>query len=155
MARSAKPATDLAVDDGESSTMQLTALTAIIDHSAHVKIPVTVFEYELPVLEEIFGQENVLVTGEKTVTVERFNAAEAHAALLRKYRQNEAEVRAVYRGPKSLAKESDLPYERGDENASRFTQSEIYDGGVKQSQTTTSQAGDNDDTGADSGSGQL
>ncbi len=151
MARNPKPATDLAID-GDGEKMEITIITAIVDHSAHVKIPVSVFEYELPVLEEIFGQENIQVTGEKTVTVDRFNAADAHAALIRKYRQNEAEVRAVYRGPKSLAKESDLSYERGDENASRFTQAEIYENGVKQEQTTNSQAAKNDDEGAGSGS---
>ncbi len=151
MARNPKPATDLAID-GDGEKMEITIITAIVDHSAHVKIPVSVFEYELPVLEEIFGQENIQVTGEKTITVDRFNAADAHAALIRKYRQNEAEVRAVYRGPKSLAKESDLSYERGDENASRFTQAEIYENGVKQEQTTNSQAAKNDDEGAGSGS---
>lgn len=151
MARTKNEATDLSVGEGDSEKMDIAVVTAIVDHSAHVKIPVTVFEYELPVLEEIFGQENIQVTGEKTITVDRFNAADAHAALIRKYRQNEAEVRAVYRGPKSLAKESDLSYERGDENASRFTQAEIYENGVKQGQVTTSQASERDDTGADSG----
>lgn len=151
MARNKQEVTDLSVPDGDSETMQVTMITAIIDHSAHVKIPVTVPEYEIPVIEEIFGQENVQVTGEKLITVERYNAADAHAALLRKYRQNEAEVRAVYRGPKSLARESDLSYERGDENASRFTQAEIYEGGVKQVQVTSSQAASTDDAGADSG----
>lgn len=150
MARNKNPATDLSVGEGDSEKMDITVVTAIVDHSAHVKIPVSVFEYELPVIEEIFGSENVLVTGDKVVSVDRFNAADAHATLLRKYRQNEQEVRNVYRGPKSLAKESDLSYERGDENASRFTQSEIYENGVKQVQSTNSQAAAPDDTGADS-----
>jgi hypothetical protein len=151
MARNKNEPADLAVAEGDSEKMDITVITAIIDHSAHVKIPVSVFEYELPVIEEIFGQENVQVTGEKVVSVDRFNAADAHAAMIRKYRQNEAEVRAVYRGPKSLARESDLAYERGDENASRFTQAEIYENGVKQGQVTTSQAAERDDAGTDSG----
>lgn len=151
MARSSKEATDLPVSDGESEKMDITIVTAIIDHSAHVKIPVSVFEYELPVIEEIFGQENIQVTGQKVVSIDRFNAADAHAALMRKYAQNQDAVRTIYRGPKSLAKESDLAYERGDENASRFTASEVYIGGVKQDQATTSQAGKPDDAGADGG----
>jgi len=91
-------------------------------------IPVTVYGYEVPVLQEIHGDESVLVTETRDVPVpEGLNAAQAYTLLETRYAQKDGEdaIRHVYRTVQSLAKESGLPYQRGDEDKVKYNQASV------------------------------
>lgn len=107
------------------TTVTLALLTVLINRDPTVTIPVQFFEYELPVIEEIHGELSVSVASSKDVTVPAFSAADAYAQLLRKYAQHPEAVKAIYRNPKALAKESGLSYESGDDQSTRYQQSEV------------------------------
>lgn len=136
MANSTSESTDvggsLQVDNDDSTEqMSITQLTVLVDMGAHNKTPTHIFEYEKPVLEEIHGITNVIVQDSEEVDVDYFNAAEAYAALLRKYKQHEADIKAVYRNVKELAKESGLDYEEGDDTRQQFNGAVQYKNGKK------------------------
>lgn len=124
--RASSAATTAAPAD-EVGTMEIDLAVVLIDRDSTVSIPVTCFEYEVEVLKEIHGELNVREISTKTVTVPAFNAADAYAQLMRKYRQHVKLVKAVYRGPKELSRASGLSYKRGDDKAVEYQQSAIVD----------------------------
>lgn len=103
----------------EPKKITVPQLVVLISRDSTVTIPVTCFEYELPVLEEIHGEENVTIDSQEDVEVDAFNAAEAYQQLQAKYPQHLEAIRIVYRSPKALAKETGLAYEDGDDNKVR------------------------------------
>lgn len=105
---------------------KIVSVVAVIDRDATVRLPVTVFEYELPVLEAIHGEENVSVHSSREVRIpDGFNAAEAYNALLRKYPQHHDAVKSVYPRAASLARNSGLSYAAADEQAAKGEQASI------------------------------
>jgi hypothetical protein len=111
-------------------TIDIELAVVQIDRDSTVSIPVTCYEYEVEVLKEIHGELNVREISTRIVTVPAFNAADAYAQLMRKYRQHVKLVKAVYRGPKELARASGLSYQKGDDQAVEFQQSEVVDNSV-------------------------
>lgn len=105
---------------------KIVSVVAVIDRDATVKLPVTVFEYELPVLEAIHGEESVSVHSSKEVRIpDGFNAAEAYNALLRKYPQHHDTVKSVYPRAATLARSAGLSYAQGDDEAAKGEQASI------------------------------
>ena len=92
-------------DDG---TVTLTQLVVIIDRDASTKLPATIFDYELPILQRIYGEDQVYEHSEEDVEVEAMTANDAHEALRRKYAQHIDDVLVVYSRPGALAKASGL-----------------------------------------------
>jgi hypothetical protein len=131
-------------EDGKAKTTRITRVQGLINREAGVSIPFDVPDYELPVLEELHGAASIVVHSETDDDVD-FNAAEAHASLMKKYNQHTDVVRGVFRDARSLARESGLPLSKYDEKAAKANQNVEYVGGVKQEPGTTSKAG----TGAD------
>lgn len=117
-------------DENEPETMEIETSNCLINRDSTVTIPVTCFTYEVDVLKEIHGELAVQVVSTKDVTVDAFNAADAYATLLRKYKQNVNDVRMVYNSPKALAKVSGLSYQQGDDAAVKFQQAEFVDNSV-------------------------
>lgn len=66
----------------------LTQVVLLIDRDASTKIPVTVFDYEQPLLEEIYGEELVHEVESKEVEVEDFDVQAAYDGLVSKYQTN-------------------------------------------------------------------
>lgn len=100
-------------DDAETTKVKFVVVT--IDKGANVKTAVTVPDYEVPILEAIYGEENISedthdeFDGEVPET-----ATDVHLKLLSKYKSHPEEVHAVYPSPAALAKESGLPHDRSD-----------------------------------------
>lgn len=88
----------------------ITLVTLLIERDAATKIPTTVFEYEVPIIEEIHGADVVHVieerAGETTLT-----AGEAHAQLMAKYKTDEHRliIKSFFRDAKTLSRKSGLP----------------------------------------------
>ncbi|WOB24751.1 MULTISPECIES: hypothetical protein [Xanthomonas] len=72
----------------------LTQVTLLIDRDAGTKIPVVVFDYEQPLLEEIYGEELVYEVEAKEVEVEDFDVQAAFDGLVSKYGSNTESDRA-------------------------------------------------------------
>jgi hypothetical protein len=106
--------------------LTLTQLVVIIDRGADIKLPTTIFAYELPILEAIYGEELVAVVDEEDVEVPAFTANEAHDALRRKYAQNIEVVTGVYPRPSVLGKASGLDVE-DDAGKGKLQQSSVTD----------------------------
>lgn len=68
------------------ATTKLTFVTVLIDRDAHVKLPTTVADYEVPILEEIYGEELISEVGSQVVEVENFDPEFAYQALITKYK---------------------------------------------------------------------
>lgn len=66
----------------------LTQVTLLIDRDAGTKIPVVVFDYEQPLLEEIYGEELVYEVEAKDVELEDFDVQAAFDGLVSKYGSN-------------------------------------------------------------------
>lgn len=75
---------------------KLTQITLLIDRDATTKLPVVVFDYEQPILEEIYGEEQVFeVEGSlKEVDVPDFDVRAAFDGLVNKYAGNAEAERA-------------------------------------------------------------
>ncbi len=71
------------------STTTLKQITVLIDRDASTTIPATIFEYELPVLEQIYNEEQLTTNETKSVKVEDFDAEKAYDGLKTKYRSSE------------------------------------------------------------------
>jgi len=99
-----------------------------ISRDASTTTPTTVFAVEIPILEAIHGEENVDVHRESTGRT-RMNAAELHAQLLTKYRQNQEEVKALYPTPRAVQRATGLPYTKGDSRLAKPKQSSVLVGG--------------------------
>lgn len=121
----------------------LNQCVVIIDRDAQTKLPATVFEYEVPVLEELYGEENISIHSETDVEVDTtdFRAVDAYAGLINKYSQHVDIVKRVYPRVRTLARESGLPLEAGDESRAKFNQSSELVGGESVQSKTTSRAG--------------
>ena len=117
-----------AIDYGDEDleTVTLTQLVVIIDRDASMKLPATIFEYELPILQRIYGEDQVHEDSEEEVEVAAMTANEAHESLRRKYAQHIEDVIAIYPRPAALAKASGL--EVIDEgNRGKLAQSTVTD----------------------------
>lgn len=123
--------------------MEITFVDVIIDRDATVKIPVSVPEYEVPILEAIHGEANIFVQpdSDHEVEVDELTAAEAWNTLQSKYSQNAGAVKEVFRSVKNFAKESGLPYKTGDEEAAKAQQSQVIIGGKVQGHTKKGKTG--------------
>lgn len=110
----------------QEEVVALTQLTVIIDRGADIKLPTTIYEYELPILQAIYGEDLVAVVDEDDVEVPAFTANEAHDALRRKYAQNIDAVLSVFPRPSSLAKASGLDVEE-DASKGKLQQSAVMD----------------------------
>lgn len=107
-----------ALDASEDANQEMTDVKFVvvtIDKGANVKTAVTVPEYEVPVLEAIYGEENI-----SEESFDEFDgavpesASEVHLKLLSKYKSHVDEVLSVYPSPSALAKTSGLPHDKSD-----------------------------------------
>ncbi|HST44497.1 MAG TPA: hypothetical protein VLK29_04650 [Luteimonas sp.] len=76
------------------ATKTLTQVTLLIDRDASTKIPVVVYDYEQPLIEEIYGEELVHEHDSKDVEVEDFDVQAAFDGLVSKYGTNAESDRA-------------------------------------------------------------
>lgn len=102
------PAAPVDHNDEDLETITLTQLVVIIDRDASTKLPATIFDYELPILQKIYGEDEIAEYSEEDVEVTAMSANEAHEALRRKYAQHIDDVLSVYPRPAALAKASGL-----------------------------------------------
>lgn len=72
------------------ATKTLTQVTLLIDRDASTKLPVTVYDYEQPILEELYGESQVYEVEDltKEVEVEDFDVQAAYDGLVSKYQAN-------------------------------------------------------------------
>ena len=78
------------------------------------RIPTTVFDHELPILFQIYGQDGIVVVESKIIEVANFDIEEEYARLGRKYepKDNDNALEKVYGlDARTLAKELGLPYD--------------------------------------------
>lgn len=86
-----------------------------IGRDASTTLHAMIFEYELPILVAIHGEEAVMESGhEDEIEVTEMTATQAYYALLRKYRQHEDAVRGAYADARSLARQSGLRFDPAD-----------------------------------------
>lgn len=80
------------------STATLKQLTILIDRDASTTLPATVFEYEMPLLEQIYNEEQLSEHESKSVKVEDFDVEKAYDGLKTKYRSPEgiAALKTIY-----------------------------------------------------------
>ncbi len=76
------------------ATKTLTQVTLLIDRDASTKIPVVVYDYEQPLIEEIYGEEMVYEHESKDVEVKDFDVQAAFDGLVSKYGTNDVSDRA-------------------------------------------------------------
>ena len=123
---------DLALNGKRKNPVKMLLVTVSRDASS---APATwIHDYELEVLKEIHAEslgpdgDGLTVVREKDGYT-TMNAAEAHAQLLIKYSapESKAAVLRVYRTPKALADESNLPWNRGDELSAKRQQAQEID----------------------------
>lgn len=91
-----------------AKTVSLLLLTLVIDRDATTKLPVQVFDYELPILEELFAEGAVIteVKSEK-FDVQNFDEAEVFAGLKNKYgstAEGAEALKAAYRNERAFSK---------------------------------------------------
>ncbi|HKK05653.1 MAG TPA: hypothetical protein VKA50_07380 [Gammaproteobacteria bacterium] len=95
------------------SKTTVTKLHVLVDRDAGQKIPCVIFDFELPILEDIHAREGSLVheLDSWQVELDDFDAQRAHAGLMSKYNQPETQaiVRSHYRGARELARRTGLP----------------------------------------------
>lgn len=85
----------------------LTSMVVLLDRDANTSLPATVFDYELPLLDIIYGEDHYEVISEESIEIEDFDVVEAYEGLRRKYQQHEAEfpdLRSVYPSAKAFGK---------------------------------------------------
>lgn len=68
-----------------AKTVSLLLLTLVIDRDATTKLPVQAFDYELPILEELYPAESISEVKRETIEVKNFDQAEVFAGLENKY----------------------------------------------------------------------
>jgi pyruvate/2-oxoglutarate dehydrogenase complex dihydrolipoamide acyltransferase (E2) component len=112
------------VEQGDK--IEVTQLIVLIDRDAGTKLPATIFDYELPVLQEIYGEEQIAEVEEDLVEVDAFTANDAFDALRRKYAQHMDAVLRAYPRVQNLAKSSGLKYVADQDNG-KLKQSQITD----------------------------
>lgn len=131
--------------------------------SATVDVP----EWEIPVLEQIWGDEAVTILGERQ-EFWKLTASETMAMMENKYKQKDEEgrnpVSLQYPNVREFAKQSGLPYTPGDSKRNRNNEAAIVDhsnawggeiSGQSQNTAQTAQRFEKGDTGSwGTGSGQ-
>lgn len=119
---------DTAANGKKKNSIKMLLVT--VDKDASTSPATWIHDYELPILQQIHegGEEGVIIHKEKDGYT-TMNAAEAHAQLLLKYshQASKAVVLLTYRTPQALARDSGLPYRRGDDLAAKHQQSQIID----------------------------
>jgi hypothetical protein len=118
--------TDAAEEVEQGEKMEITQLIVLIDRDAGTKLPATIFDYELPVLQEIYGEEQIAEIEEDLVEVDAFTANDAFDALRRKYAQHMDAVLRAYPRVQNLAKSSGLKYVADQDNG-KLKQSQVTD----------------------------
>lgn len=102
----------------------------LVSRDSTTTTPTTVFEAEIPILEAIHGEEAITVHRQYTGKT-RMNAAELHAQLLTKYRQNHDEAKAIYPTPRAIQRATGLPFTKGDALLAKPKQASVMVGGVE------------------------
>jgi hypothetical protein len=100
----------------ERKPVTIEVLNVVVDHGPHNKTITEIFAWELPVLEEIYGEDAVEILRERTMTT-TLTAGEAHRMLMFKYRGQEKDngaVKRVFRNARELSKKMGLPHHQGD-----------------------------------------
>ena len=99
-----------------------------INRNPTVTVPDEVWDWEIPVLQELHGEQSVQVVSSRTRPIpEDFTAVDAYAQLERKYNTDAGKqaIRFVYRSVQALAKASGLPYQNGDENTVKYQEAQV------------------------------
>lgn len=94
-------------------------------------IPFDVPEYEVAVLREIHGEDDVIESGDHEMGAGERTAATEYARLQSKYSGHPDAVRRALSSVRALARNSGLPYEQGDDAAVRQQAAEERVGGKK------------------------
>lgn len=68
-----------------AKTVSLLLLTLVIDRDATTKLPVQIFDYELPIVEELYPPESISESKREAIEVSSFDVAEVFAGLQNKY----------------------------------------------------------------------
>jgi hypothetical protein len=103
----------------DDSPKTITYVVALVNRVNGEKTPVTVPEYEVPILERIHGDQSIEILKEFERPSD-LNASQAHAQLMSKYSQNHADVKTEYPRPSQLAKASGLPHSVGDDQRAKL-----------------------------------
>jgi len=74
------------------STTTLKQYTILIDRDSSTTLPATVFEYERPVLEQIYNEDQLTEYSSESVKVEDFDVEKAYDGLKTKYRSPEGTI---------------------------------------------------------------
>jgi hypothetical protein len=82
-------------------------VTLLVERDTSTTIPMTVPDYEVPVLEAIHGSEMVHEVKRESVKAAKIDPQEAFEAMLRRYRGSEEALTQVYAHPGVLAKALD------------------------------------------------
>ncbi|MGA0588090.1 hypothetical protein ACO2Q2_13315 [Dyella sp. KRB-257] len=89
---------------------KLLFVTGLIKRT-HEAIPFDVPDYEVRVLQEIHGEDDVIESGEHELPAGDRTAASEYARLLNKYKGHEEQVHKSFRSARELARMSCLPFD--------------------------------------------
>ncbi len=90
-----------------AKTVSLLLLTLVIDRDATTKLPVQIFDYELPIVEELYPPESISESKREAIEVENFDITEVFAGLQNKYGRTAEGAEALkyaYRNERDFAK---------------------------------------------------
>lgn len=90
-----------------AKTVSLLLLTLVIDRDATTKLPVQIFDYELPIVEELYPPESISESKREAIDVKDFDVAEVFAGLQNKYGRTAEGAEALkfaYRNERDFAK---------------------------------------------------
>lgn len=122
---------EVATED-EGDKIELVELLVTIQRDPMVKIPTTIYEHELPIIQELYGEDHVEVLKRQLVRVDYFDADTEYDRLVRKYAmsQDKMIVRKVLgSNPRQLAQEAGLDYSprSGKHKATKLAESAVVD----------------------------
>ena len=116
MSETAKTEARAAQKREDADIVELTVASALVVRDEQTRIPVEIYEHELPLLRKIYGPDFVTVTEERKVKVAGFDAETELDRLKRKYRVAGSNpdavdfVSQVYRDGKELAQAAGVKY---------------------------------------------
>jgi hypothetical protein len=90
-----------------AKTVSLLLLTLVIDRDATTKLPVQIFDYELPIVEELYPPESISESKREAIEVKDFDVSEVYAGLQNKYGRTAEGAEALkhaYRNDREFAK---------------------------------------------------
>jgi len=90
-----------------AKTVSLLLLTLVIDRDATTKLPVQIFDYELPIVEELYPPESISEQKREAIEVKDFDVAEVFAGLQNKYGRTpdgEEALKHAYRNEREFTK---------------------------------------------------